>query len=235
MERVLCVAVQAPVVSFRRPLDHNYQRTLPMPPPTTLIGLAGAVLGASDYHLWAEDSLFRDIKVSVWMDIEPGYAQDMWTLLKIKSGKMERSPYMRELLFDVHYTLLYGGSEDLLTRLEQGFRDPVYPLSLGREDELLFVKDITVDSASSGESRFRGTILPGDIREMPVRPILQPGIRFEPPLVERLPLSFSVDDKRIRHPENHAVFSFLPLELELEVPNLPALQCRGRNFVWANF
>ena len=165
--------------------------------------------GASDYHLWAEDSLFRDIKVSVWMDIEPGYAQDMWTLLKIKSGKMERSPYMRELLFDVHYTLLYGGSEDLLTRLEQGFRDPVYPLSLGREDELLFVKDITVDSASSGESRFRGTILWRYPRNAS-SPNIAARDCFEPPLAERLPLSFlwTIREYAIQKTSHHC---FLPL------------------------
>ncbi|MBC7217825.1 MAG: CRISPR-associated protein Cas5 [Candidatus Caldatribacterium sp.] len=236
MERVLRVIVRAPVASFRRPLDHNYQRTLPMPPPTTLVGIAGAALGLSDRELWAQDSPFRKAKVAVWMDVEPGRTRDMWTLLKIKGNKMERSPYMRELLFFVRYTLLYGGDEAFLQRLEQAFRDPVYPLSLGREDELLLIEEIAVDTASEGKPRFRGTVIPGDVRQMRIRPVLQPGIHFEPPVVETLPLSFVVDAKRIRHPQGPATLSFLPLgvELEIEEPRIPALQCLGRNFAWMN-
>jgi CRISPR-associated Cas5-like protein len=116
MERILLVTVRAPVASFRRPLDHNYQRTLPMPPPTTLLGIAGAALGLSDRELWAPDSPVRELKVSVWMEEwkqeepnrTPGRARDMRTVLKIKSGKIaERSPYFRELLFFVRYTLIF--------------------------------------------------------------------------------------------------------------------------------
>lgn len=237
MERILCVSVRAPVASFRRPLDHNYQRTLPMPPPTTLMGIAGAALGLSDRELWAEDSPLAHAKVAVWMDTEPARARDMWTLLKIKGGRMERSPYFRELLFFVRYTLLYGGGETLLLKLERAFRNPVYPLSLGREDELLLVEDAALADASEGEPRFRGTVLPGDIRQMRTRlPNLRPGIRFEPPVVETLPLGFTVDARGLRQPKRPTALSFLPLELELEVeePKLPALRCRGRNFMWMN-
>ena len=60
-EPIIAVRVRAPVASFRRPLDHNYQRTLPMPPPTTLIGIAGAALGLSDRELWAPDSPVRHL------------------------------------------------------------------------------------------------------------------------------------------------------------------------------
>jgi CRISPR-associated protein Cas5t len=244
MERILLVTVRAPVASFRRPLDHNYQRTLPMPPPTTLLGIAGAALGLSDRELWAPDSPVRELKVSVWMEEwkqeepnrAPGRARDMWTVLKIKSGKIaERSPYFRELLFFVRYTLIYGGPEDLLRRLEEAFRDPAYPLSLGREDELLLMESIRWGEATPGEPRFRGTILPVDLRETPgARPILKPGTLLEPPVVERLPLRFRVDAKGIRHPDRITPLTFLPTGLELEVPGAPALQWEGRNFTWLN-
>lgn len=234
MERILRVTVRAPVASFRRPLDHNYQRTLPMPPPTTLLGIAGAALGLSDRELWAQDSPLREAKVSAWTDVEAGRARDMWTLLKIKGNKMKRSPYMRELLFGVSYTLIYGGNETLLQQLEQAFLNPAYPLSLGREDELLLVEEVAIEMAFIGESCFRGTMLPGDVRQMSIRPVLKPGIHFEPPLVEVLPLSFVVDAKGLRQPRHPATLSFLPLELEVEIPDLPGLQCRGRNFAWTN-
>jgi len=107
--KALWLKVTAPVASFRRPLDHNYQRTLPHPPPTTLWGLAGAALGLSDYEMWSSSSPLRGIKVSVVALNKPGLARDMWTLRKIKGNKIvELSPYFRELLFYARYILLYG-------------------------------------------------------------------------------------------------------------------------------
>lgn len=236
MERIVAVTVRAPVASFRRPLDHNYQRTLPMPPPTTLLGIAGAAVGLSDRELWDPNSPWRDLKVSVWMDEEPARARDLWTVLKIKSGKIaERSPYFRELLFFVRYTLFYGGPEKLLGQLKAAFQDPAYPLSLGREDELLLVEEIQLDIAIAGTPRFKGTALPADIRtQSSIRPILKPGTYFEPAVVETLPLRFWVDAKGIRHPESLIPLSFLSPGLEIEVPDMPALQWQERNFTWLN-
>jgi hypothetical protein len=160
----------------------------------------------------------------------------MWTVLKIKAGKIaERSPYFRELLFFVHYILIYGGSEDLLHQLEQAFRDPVYPLSLGREDELMLVEDLKWGEALPGEPCFQGTLLPMDIRRIPgVRPILRPGASFEPLVVEALPLRFRMDTRGVRHPDSSIPMSFLPVGLEIEVPGAQALKWEGRNFVWLN-
>jgi len=236
MERILVVKVRATVASFRRPLDHNYQRTLPMPPPTTLIGIAAAALGFSDRELWASDSPLRHLKVSVLMNSEPGFARDMWTVLKIKGNKIaERSPYFRELLFFPRYTLLYGGDEDLLCRLAQAFRDPAYPLSLGREDELMLVDEIAIAEAQGGDLQFEGTVLPGDIRQIKgVKVIMEPAVSLKPIIVETLPLRFRVDERGVRHPEALTPLSFLPLGTKMIVPEVKALQWQGRNFVWLN-
>lgn len=236
MEPVLIVSVSAPVASFRRPLDHNYQRTLPLPPPTTLLGIAGAALGLPDRELWDPQAGWSDLRVSTWMDEPPGKARDMWTVLKIISGKLgERSPYFRELLFYVRYKLAYGGTTSQLEELARAFRDPVFPLSLGRDDELMFVEDVTLCHAGAGDSVFGGTVLPCDIRKIPrLKPALAPGTAFEPPLVERLPVSFEVDKKGVRHPQKLQFFSFLPPGVQIEVPNLAPLQCAGQNFVWLN-
>ncbi|MCS7173483.1 MAG: CRISPR-associated protein Cas5 [Armatimonadetes bacterium] len=226
--------VRAPVASFRRPLDHNYQRTLPMPPPTTLKGIAGAALGLSDRELWAPESPMRGLKISVWMDAKPGRARDLWTVLKIKNARIEaRSPYFRELLFFTRYTLLYGGDAALLQKLKRAFRDPAYPLSLGREDELLLVEEVQLDEAKPGEPRLQGTLVVGDVRQMSnLRPILREGSVFEPPVVETLPLAFTVDAKGIRHPEPPVPVSFLPLGVEWELSGLSAWWWKDRAWVW---
>ncbi len=234
-ERVLCVVVRAPVASFRRPLDHNYQRTLLMPPPTTIVGLAGAAMGLGDKELWADDGIGRRLKVAVCMDSEPGRARDMWTLLKITGRTMIRAPYLRELLYGVRYTLIYGAETADLKRLEDAFKDPAYPLSLGREDELLEVEEVVMKPLEEGESVFSGTALPCDIRQTNAHLHLEPGIRIAPPQVESLPLSFRVDARRIRHPENFRQISFIPPSMQIEVPSLQAWRYEdGRSFVWTN-
>jgi len=239
---LLALTVSAPVVSFRRPLDLNYQRTLPFPPPTTLIGLAGAALGLSDRDLW--ESPVADLKVSVLAQPSsltrggPGQAQDMWTVLKIKNNRIaDRSPYFRELLFYPRYTLLFGGPRDLLESLREAFMDPVYPLSLGREDELIWIDEepkigplIHAETAT-----FYGTAVPGDIREMDVRMPLEPGMKVEPPVVEAVPLSFRVNKKGVREPLRRVPLTFIPLSLPLEIRGIsPVFIYGSRCFTWMN-
>lgn len=239
---LLALTVSAPVASFRRPLDLNYQRTLPLPPPTTLIGLAGAALGLSDRDLWK--SPLATLKVSVLSQPSsrtggaPGQAQDMWTVLKIKNNRIaERSPYFRELLFYPRYTLLFGGPRDLLESLKEAFLDPVYPLSLGREDELLWLDEeprlqplIPAETAT-----FYGTAVPGDIREMEARMPLEPGLKAQPPIVETVPLAFTVDKKGVRQPLRRVPLTFIPLSLPLEIKGIsPVFQYDSRCFTWMN-
>ncbi|MDK2882206.1 MAG: CRISPR-associated protein Cas5t [Bacillota bacterium] len=236
---VLWVKVAAPVASFRRPLDHNYQRTLLLPPPTTLLGLAGAALGLSEGELWHKGPPLQGLLVAALALQKPGGARDMWTVMKIKNNKItERSPYFRELLFFARYMLLYGGPTDLLEALQAAFTDPVYPLSLGREDELIILEDMGLERAVAGEARFFGTVIPGDLRQLDFRWLPRPGIIFEPPVVEVLPLGFELDQRGMRHPVGATPFTFLPFDLEVEVPGqkevftLEALE--GRSFTWMN-
>ncbi len=242
---LLALTVSAPVASFRRPLDLNYQRTLLLPPPTTLIGLAGAALGLSDRDLWSSGGPLHELKVSALLQPSvrtggaPGAARDMWSVLKVKSNRIapERSPYFRELLFFARYTLLYGGSQELLEALSEAFCDPVYPLSLGREDELLWVEGVPeiIALAPAECHRFSGTVVPGDIRYLEIQVALEEGIRIEPPVVETLPMGFVVNKKGVRTPVGRAPFTFLPLSLSLEIKGIqPVYVYRGRCFTWMN-
>jgi len=241
---LLALTVSAPVASFRRPLDLNYQRTLPLPPPMTLIGLAGAALGLLDRDLWDPTGPLQELKVSALIQPSPytggapGTARDMWTVLKIKSNKIaERSPYFRELLFYPRYTLLFGGSRNLLEDLARAFQDPAYPLSLGREDELLWVEELPeVLPLTPAESpRFSGTAVPGDIRKLETRITLREGTRIEPPMVETVPLTFVVDRKGVRAPVRRMPLTFLPFSLSLEIQGIqPVYVYRDRCFTWMN-
>lgn len=234
--KALAVQVRAPVASFRRPLDHTYQRTLPLPPPTTVIGLAAAALGISTRELWDSSSPLRAVRVQTLAQNIPARAADLWTLLKIKSGKMERSPYLRELLFNAQFTLLYQADEPLLDRLQQAFWQPIYPLSLGREDELIQVESCEIIDCLPAEPpyRFYGVILPGDLRLLHARPVVQPGVVLEPAVVERLPTAFAIDRNEQRNPQNLRTFTLLPFQVivELEQMNIPVYALQDRHFVW---
>jgi len=236
MEPVLGVRLRAPVASFRPPRDLNYQRTLPLPPPTTVVGIAGAALGLADAELWAEDGPGRKLKVAVLAEGPAGRARDVWTLRKIVSGRIaKRSPYPRELLVGAVFTLLYGGPRTLLERLAASFRDPAYPLSLGREDELALVEvdGIGIAPAGAAAGPVHGTVLPADLRRGAARPVLEPGARLEPLVVERLPLAFRVEGGR-RHPERYAPLSFVPFGTRIHPPpGLALLEWKGRAFAWA--
>lgn len=237
--RVLAVEVKAPVASFRRRLDHTYQRTLPLPPPTTLIGLAGAAMGLDTAQLWSDASPLKNLKVQALAQNQPGRATDMWTLLKIKGGKMERSPYLREMLYDARFTVLYGGDDALLVQLRDALQKPAYPLSLGREDELVHIEVCSLvecPSVSETPFQFKGTILPGDLRLLKARPILQEDAIYEPAVVERLPTRFQIGKHGERDPVDPRDFTFLPYTVQVEIDagafNREVYRYTDRQFVW---
>jgi CRISPR-associated Cas5-like protein len=236
MSVALVVQAVAPVASFRRPLDHTYQRTLPLPPPTTLIGLAGAALGLATEQLWRSDSSLRELRVQVLALNQPARATDMWTLLKIKDRKMKRSPYLRELLFDGRFALLFSGPNDLLRRLQEAFRRPAYPLSLGREDELIQIEacEQVEYTPASPPYQFFGTILPGDLRMLNARPVLREGTTIEAAVVERLPMRFEVEKNGVRNSAGEQTLTLLPytLQVEIESWDRPVYRWGDRQFVW---
>lgn len=234
MDLALAVRVKAQVASFRRPLEHNYQRTLLMPPPTTLVGIAGAAMGLSDRRIWQEGALSW-LKVAVLMDEVPCRAADLIKLMKFKGGEIEsRSPYYRELLFNAGYTLIYGGPEECLYRLAKALESPAYALSLGREEDILLVRDLNLLELRKGDGLFSGTVIPGDLRGMRVEVKLEPGTKSEPVQVEVLPVKFELDERGVRSASELRSFTFLPIGLEVEVLGLDPFEVDGRSFAWLN-
>ncbi len=231
--KVLELGVRGLVSSFRRPMDHNYQKTFPLPPPTTLLGLAGAALGLSPEEMWGDRSKIRYLKSTALADRMPGIAKDLWKIMKIKGGKIEtRSIYTRELLFFPAYTVLYTGEPTLLDELKEAFDDPVYALSIGREDELIVISRNRLVEATSAHPEFSGTFIPLNMRTIPEERIklILDREGFSPvPQTVKLPVSFKVE-KGIRSPEKDLFFTFIPQGLKVFVEGLEAFQTDGRAF-----
>jgi CRISPR-associated endonuclease/helicase Cas3/CRISPR-associated protein Cas5t len=124
------VTVTAPVVSFRNPLYAGVQLTLPCPPPATVGGLLAAAAGG-------------------WSQVDPGQrfamafrargnGTDLETYhpLEVGGGRAEPTPRERDFLADVTLTIWLL---DDLVWWEGRFRRPVWPLRLGRSQDLVGV------------------------------------------------------------------------------------------------
>jgi CRISPR-associated protein Cas5t len=134
----LIVELRTITATFRNPEFQNFHKTLHLPPPTTLVGLAGAALGKSPKGAqeWFEQDNWQ-IGIS---GTSEGYAKDLW---KYQSSTIkdtvewERSVLHREILFDNHFFIVFGCStENKVRLLRQAFLQPKYALTFGSSDSL---------------------------------------------------------------------------------------------------
>lgn len=125
------VTVTAPVASFRDPLYAKVQVGLPCPPPATIGGMLAAAAGC-----WSN----VDQKLRFGMAFcARGAGTDLETYhpLDSRGRKAEPTPMHREFLADVHLTLWLVDDLDLW---ERRLRRPVWPLRLGRSQDLVGIK-----------------------------------------------------------------------------------------------
>lgn len=205
--------VQGLLNSFRDPKSHKIHRTLPFPPRTTLIGLAGAALGLSEDVVWKECEGVRVavVDVSKASDLGgTGKAEDLVKYKKYKDSTTETSLYVRELLYKPEYMIYYTSEkEELLDKIFSAFQNPVYALSLGRDDELITIKSIEKTNLESLEfGEFEETILPFDPSEEGFDIDIGNQRYFEPYSSVLLPSTFSVK-KGIREPADLQKYVFL--------------------------
>jgi CRISPR-associated protein Cas5t/CRISPR-associated protein Cas5h len=129
----------------KAPEDIRYHRTLQLPPRTTLLGFAGAALGLGERELYIQwnngPPLSDRLQMATKLNEIGGYIQDYWTIVKFVDRKEPfRAIQVREQLFRPSYTMYFASAdEELVKYIKKGIVDPRYPLSLGRDDELVRV------------------------------------------------------------------------------------------------
>lgn len=179
MTQTLEVEVTAPVASFRNPLYAGVQLTLPCPPPATVGGMLAAAAGGWDQV---------DSRLTFAMAFRAkGRGVDFETYhpLAGKGPKATPNPRDREFLADVMLTVWLTDEIDLWGRR---LRRPVWPLRLGRSQDLVGVRTRTVDLVAR-PGLVGGALLPEDVRT--VEGAIPRGT------VLRLPTAISLD--RTRH------------------------------------
>jgi len=184
--KFLRIKVSGSFNSFRQPDFQTYHKTLPLPPKTTVAGMLGAALGISPREVndkWLENNRFQMGIVGN----SKGKASDLWQIRKyenkhisaynkfrtdIKNGSIKDdyeviTPYktaviVRELLFACDFVIYLNFKENTdFTLIKTHLENPIWALSLGREDELIKIKDINLVEIEEKEDIFlQNTMMP---------------------------------------------------------------------------
>ncbi|MGH3936744.1 MAG: CRISPR-associated protein Cas5 [Pseudonocardiaceae bacterium] len=127
MTEALDVEVRAPVVSFRNPLYAGVQVGLPCPPPATVGGMLAAAVGG-----WGQ--VPGDLRFGMAFTAA-GQGIDLETYHPLDASGTKADPTPKDRPFLAEVTLRVWLFADL-QRWERALRRPVWPLRLGRSQDL---------------------------------------------------------------------------------------------------
>jgi CRISPR-associated protein Cas5t len=178
----LLITLRSRLASFRDPETQNYHRTLPLPPPSTCIGLAGAALGLAGP---AAQEFFREGEWKLGVGGTSGGAfRDLWKYDDFRAGSI----IWREYLYDNVFQLVFGhADEDQLRKLEAAFRRPVYALTCGNSDNVCLIdwrQSGVQEGADAGAEKFGKDIAPATPPSVTYGPCYLPGDRLSQALAE---------------------------------------------------
>jgi CRISPR-associated protein Cas5t len=177
--KFLRIRVSGSFNSFRQPDFQTYHKTLPLPPKTTVAGMLGAALGIFPKEVndkWLENNRFQMGIVGK----SKGKASDLWQIRKyenkqisaynkfrtdIEKGSIKDdyeilTPYktaviVRELLFACDFVIYLNFTENTdFLLIKTHLENPVWALSLGREDELIKITDFELVEIEEKEDVF---------------------------------------------------------------------------------
>lgn len=150
--RALQVTVTAPIVSFRDPLYSSVALCLPCPPPATVGGLLAAVAGG-----WEQVS--ADLRFAMAFTAQAsGVDLETFHPLDQRGKRADPVPRERHFLAGATLTIWLADQVDLWQRR---FRRPVWPLRLGRSQDLATARTAMI-TLHRGEGRAGGALLPAD-------------------------------------------------------------------------
>lgn len=153
MTTALEITVTAPVASFRNLLYPSVQAMLPCPPPSTVGGLLAAMVGGWQHvppHTCAAMAFTAQGK---------GVDLETYHPLEAKGKKSDATPKDREFLAGVTLTLWLLDDVDLW---ERAVRRPVWPLRLGRSQDLASARSRRID-LRPGPGKQGSAILPVEV------------------------------------------------------------------------
>jgi len=232
------VEIQSQTASFRNPNFQNFHKSLTLPPPTTIIGLAGAALGLPPLQAqeFFEETNF---KIGVYGTFE-GKCNDTWKYNKLnkdlwKHRSWSKLPHLfkkkkdiaggvltKEYLINTRYLLAFSSNDDgKIEDLYSAFASPVYALTMGNSDSLAFVKSIVSDVHVSKNDQLQHCLVEGDIVDQVMR-LTPEKMEFSiyqstsEPITHDLPVRFEYEsDYGKRSVSSISTFSIIGEEMKL--------------------
>lgn len=228
--KALHLSVKGLVNSFRLPDHHTFHKTLPLPPKTTIAGLIGAALGVGPDEV--NDQWLANNRFSVAIRGQyQGLFKDLWQYRKYTNKHIaayekgeEDFPWYtgvttRELLYALDCQIyIQTTDEPDLTLLQAAFQNPAWALSLGRDDELVHIREVGIIDLEhfSGQPSWSNTVLPFDIFERGAKldtiflaKQAATDLLVYAPKVVKLPDLFDYNEKGERHPKGYRNYTFI--------------------------
>ena len=149
----------APVASFRDPLFPAVQLGLPFPPPSTVRGLLAACVGGYDRLADVADA--RTAFAYTFTSADEDTDLETWHPVLAVGAKSpaEPKPALRAVLIDAHLTLWVLCDDP--GRWERRLRRPVWPLRLGRSQDLATpTRPVTVPLTRADDAAQGAAVVP---------------------------------------------------------------------------
>lgn len=210
----LIVEAIAPVGSWRPPEAMTFHRTYPLPPYTSVVGMMGAAMGlelAEAFAFVKEQAV--QLGVGGW---SAGLMKDLWKIQKLgEKAEVGSAILLREHCVDIRLVLLFVANDvSTLQRIQQGFDCPAFPLTAGQSDSLVRVTATQIVDQEKVESEtVHSTLLFGELTpdyrtavDLATVPLAH---TIRAPVVERIPTSFSFDEKGHRLLAGRALVTFV--------------------------
>jgi len=216
--------------TFRNPEFQNFHKTLSLPPPTTIMGMAGAAMGMPPK---ATQDFFdqSNFKFGVY-GMSDGKAKDTWKFPNLKKNSLNgfynyhpniaiSNVINKEILFNNKFFIAFGSDNtDTVNQLVSAFQNPKFALTLGNSDSLAKIKKIETIQGLSKSNRVRNCIVEGNIID---KVLSNPNKNLEfsiyqtaEPIAYDLPVRFEYEsDYGKRIVSNIKPFSFITAEMIL--------------------
>lgn len=162
------IEIVCQTASFRNPDFQNFHKSLELPPPTTLIGFAGAALGYSP--LQAQEFFDKSkFEVGIYGSYQ-GKCKDTWKYnkgirdMRLYNPGLDGSIIQKEFLIFSKFLIAFSSeNEDAVQQLNSAFLNPVYALTMGNSDSLAHIKNIEENIATTEADEIENCFVQGNV------------------------------------------------------------------------
>lgn len=162
------IKIKCQTASFRKPDFQNFHKSLELPPPTTILGLAGAALG------------YTPLQAQEFFDTSPfeigifgtydGKCLDTWKYnkgirdMRLYDPGLDGSIIQKEFLIFATFLIAFSSkNQDALEHLNQAFSNPFYALTMGNSDSLAHISHIENDIDEIEADEIENCFVKGDV------------------------------------------------------------------------